>query len=41
MEKEFVVLSNIELENIKKEIKKDIEESYKSVHQFLYEHQNL
>ena len=35
MEKEFIVLSNIEFENIKKDIKKDIERSYENIHLFL------
>ena len=41
MEKEFIVLSNIEFENIKKDIKKDIERSYENIHLFLKEHQCL
>ncbi len=41
MEKEFIVLSNIELENIKKEIKQDIESSYQNIHHFLKEHELL
>jgi len=41
MEKEFIVLSNKEFENIKDEIKKDIERSYENIHHFLKEHQTL
>ena len=41
MEKEFIVLSNKEFENIKDEIKKDIERSYKNINIFLKEHQTL
>ena len=41
MEKEFIVLSNIELETIKKEIKQNIESSYQNIYHFLKEHELL
>lgn len=41
MDKDFIVISNIELENIKKEIKNDIKKSYEQMHLFLKEHQDL